>query len=238
MTTSIIVDLLIAAVLALCLYLGWTKGMVRGLLTLAGTILAFLVASQIGDIASDLIVEHIVRPATHAVLEQHIIEWDAESLAAAPLEAISQAIDAIENDLVREKAKELLSSVNLPTGEIVRETALKISGSVVDTVLDGVVKNILSAILCIACFAVLSIALRPVIWIIEQAFELPLLHQINQLGGLLSGAVRGILLVLIAVWALRLTGMYLTDDVVSGSYLLKLAVRCLNAVGLDATVAI
>ncbi len=232
MTTSVIVDLLIAAVLALCLYLGWSKGMVRGLLTLAGTILAFLVASQIGDIASDLIVEHIVRPATHAVLEQHIIEWDAESLAAAPLEAISQAIEAIENDLVREKAKELLSSVNLPNGEIAQETALRISSNVVDTVLDGVVQDILSAIICIVCFAVLSIALRPVIWIIEQAFELPLLHQINQLGGLLSGAVRGILLVLIAVWAVRLTGMYLTDDVVSGSYLLKLAVQCLNAVGL------
>lgn len=232
MTTSVIVDLLIAAVLALCLYLGWSKGMVRGLLTLAGTILAFLVASQIGDIASDLIVEHLVRPATHAVLEQHIIEWDAESLAAAPLEAISQAIEAIENDLVREKAKELLSSVNLPNGEIAQETALRISSNVVDTVLDGVVQDILSAIICIVCFAVLSIALRPVIWIIEQAFELPLLHQINQLGGLLSGAVRGILLVLIAVWAVRLTGMYLTDDVVSGSYLLKLAVQCLNAVGL------
>ena len=232
MTTSVIVDLLIAAVLALCLYLGWSKGMVRGLLTLAGTILAFLVASQIGDIASDLIVEHIVRPATHAVLEQHIIEWDAENLAAAPLEAISQAIEAIENDLVREKAKELLSSVNLPNGEIAQETALRISSNVVDTVLDGVVQDILSAIICIVCFAVLSIALRPVIWIIEQAFELPLLHQINQLGGLLSGAVRGILLVLIAVWAVRLTGMYLTDDVVSGSYLLKLAVQCLNAVGL------
>lgn len=232
MTTSVIVDLLIAAVLALCLYLGWSKGMVRGLLTLAGTILAFLVASQIGDIASDLIVEHIVRPATHAVLEQHIIEWDAESLAAAPLEAISQAIEAIENDLVREKAKELLSSVNLPNGEIAQETALRISSNVVDTVLDGVVQDILSAIICIVCFAVLSIALRPVIWIIEQAFELPLLHQINQLGGLLSGTVRGILLVLIAVWAVRLTGMYLTDDVVSGSYLLKLAVQCLNAVGL------
>ena len=236
MNTSLIVDLLIAAVLALNLYLGWSKGVVRSLLTLAGTILAFLVASQVADIASDLIVEHIVRPATHTVLEQHIIEWDAESLAAAPFEAISQAIDAIENDLVREKARELLSSVNLPTGEMAQETALRISGEVVDTVLRGVVRDILSVVICILCFAALSLALRPLIWIIEQAFELPLLHQINQLGGLLSGAVRGTLLVLIAVWALRLTGMYLTDDVVSGSYLLKLTVLFLERIGLGTAV--
>ena len=62
------------------------------------------------------------------------------------------------------------------------------------------------------------------------------LHQINQLGGLISGAVRGVLLVLIAVWALRLTGIYLTDDVVSGSYLLKLTVLFLDRIGLGAAV--
>ena len=236
MNTSLIVDLLIVAVLALNLYLGWSKGVVRSLLTLAGTILAFLVASQVADIASDLIVEHIIRPATHTVLEQHIVEWDAESLAAAPLEAILQAIDAIENDLVREKARELLSSVNLPTGEMAQETALRISGEVVDTVLRGVVRDILSVIICILCFTVLSLALRPLVWIIEQAFELPLLHQINQLGGLLSGAVRGVLLVLIAVWALRLTGIYLTDDVVAGSHLLKVTVLFLERLGLGAPV--
>ena len=235
MNTSVIADLLIVAVLALNLYLGWSKGMVRGLLTLIGTLLAFLVASQAADIVSGLIVEHIIRPATHAVIEQHIFEWDAETLAAAPLDAIGQAIDAIENDLVREKARELLSSVNLPTGEMAQETAIKISGEVVDTVLRGVVRKILSVVICILCFAVLSIALRPVIWIIEQAFELPLLHQLNQLGGLLSGAAKGLILVLIAVWALRLTGMYLTDAVVHESHLLKLAVGCLDLIGLDLT---
>ena len=236
MNTSVIVDLLIVAVLALNIFLGWSKGVVRGLLTLAGTILAFFIATQVADITSGLIVEHIIRPATHTVLEQHIVEWDTESLSAAPFEAISQAIDATENDFVREKAGELLSSVNLPTGEIVQETALRISGEVVDTVLRGVVQDILSVIICILCFAALSIALRPLIWIIEQAFELPFLHQINQLGGLISGAVRGVLLVLIAVWALRLTGIYLTDDVVSGSYLLKLTVLFLDRIGLGAAV--
>ena len=235
MNISVIADLLVIAVLALNLYLGWSKGMVRGLLTLAGTILAFAVASQAADITSGLIVEHIIRPATHAVIEQHIFEWDAESLAAAPLDAIAQAIDAIENDLVREKASELLSSVNLPTREMVQETAIRISSEVVDTVLRGVIRRTLSVVICILCFSVLSIALRPVIWIIEQAFELPLLHQINQLGGLLSGAAKGLILVLIAVWALRLTGMYLTDDVVYGSHILRLAVGCLELIGLDTT---
>ncbi|MBR3704607.1 MAG: CvpA family protein [Oscillospiraceae bacterium] len=233
MNTSIIIDLVIAAILALNLFLGWSKGMVRGLLTLAATVLAIIAASQIGSIVSDLLVEQVIRPATHEVITQHIAQWDVESLSAAPMDAITQAIEAIENDLVREKAAELLSTINLPTGDVAQETAIRISGEVVDTVLRGAVRKILSAVICVLCFAVLSLSLRPVIWMLEQAFELPLLKQINQIGGLISGAVKGVLLVLIAVWALRSTGSYLTDEIVSGSYLLKLCVQCLNTIGLD-----
>lgn len=237
MPTSIIIDLIIAAVLALSIFLGWTKGMVRGLLTLAGTILAFLVAAQIGDAASGLIVDQAIRPATHAAIEQHFIELSPEDLVTSPFVGIEQAIDAIEYDLVREKARELLSSLDLPTEVLTGSRLLTVSIDLVDTVLNGPVREAISAILCILCFAVISLALRPVIWMIEQAFQLPLLRQINQLGGLVSGAVRGIVLVLIAVWALRLTGMYATEEVIAQSFLLKLAVQCLDAFGLGSPAA-
>ena len=176
MPTSIIIDLIIAAVLALSIYLGWTKGMVRGLLTLAGMILALIAASQIADISSDLIVERVIRPATLAAIEQHADELTLESFDS--IGQIEQVIDTIENDLVREKAKELLSTVNLPTGEITRDTVLRIGCELVDTVLRGAVRDILSAVIFILCFAVISLVLRPIIWTIEQAFKLPLLREL------------------------------------------------------------
>lgn len=230
MPTSILIDLIIAAILALSLYFGWTKGMVRGLLTLAAMVLTLVVASHIADIASDMIVEQVIRPATLAAIEQHADELSLKSFDGT--EQIEQVINTIENDLVREKAKELLSTVNLPTGEITRDAVLKIGCELVDTVLRGAVRDILSAVIFILCFALISLALRPVIWMIEQAFKLPLLRELNQFGGLVSGAVRGILLVLIGVWALRLAGMYITDEVISNSYLLKFAVSLLDTFGL------
>jgi len=236
LSVSVIIDLLIAAILALSIYLGWTKGMVRGLLTLAGTILALIVASQIADVASDLVVERVIRPATLSAIEQHADELNPESFDG--IEQIEQVIDAIENDLVREKAKELLSTVNLPTGEFTRDAVLRIGCELVDTVLRGAVRDILSAVIFILCFALISLALRPVIWMVEQAFRLPLLRELNQFGGLLSGAVRGILLVLIGVWVLRLTGMYLTEEVIAESYLLKSAVMLLDTFGLGNTAAL
>lgn len=240
MPTSIIIDLIIVAVLALSIYLGWTKGIVRGLLTLAGMILAFFIASQIGDIVSGLIVEQVIRPAAHTAIEQRVLELDPNEFISTPIEEIERTIDAIENDLIREKVKELLSSVDLPTELLTgaaRDTVLEKSLELVDTVLRGAVRDAVSAILCILCFAVLSLALRPVIWMIEQAFKLPILRQINQFGGLFFGTARGILLVLIAVWALRLMGMYVTDDVIAESVLLKYAAQCLDVIGSSGTTA-
>lgn len=235
MNTSIVIDLLIVAVLALNLFLGWSKGMVRGLLTLAATILSIIAASQVGNIASDLLIEQVIRPATHTAIQQRVFALDIEELTAVPIEAIEQAIEAIEHDLVREKAQELLSTINLPTenlNESAQDSVLRISTEVVDTVLHGPVRNTLSTVICVVCFALLSIVLRPVIWMIEQVFQLPLLKQLNQVGGLVAGAIKGVLLVLIVIWALRGTGTYLTDEIVSDSYLLKLCVQCLNAFGL------
>ena len=239
MSTSIIIDLVIVAVLAISIFLGWTKGLVRSLLTLVGMILALFIASQVGDYAADLIIEQVISPAAHTAVEQYIAELDTESLPTNTFELVEQALSTIENDLVREKALELLSSRNWPSidlAETAQETVLKVSGELLDTVLYGVAQEILAAIICVLCFVVLSLLLKPIIWIVEKAFELPILYQMNHIGGMISGAVKGILLVLVAVWVLRLTGLYITDEVISTSYLLKIAVRCLDTVGLGTAV--
>lgn len=235
MSTAIIIDLVILAVLGFSIFLGWAKGLVRSLLTLVGMILALLVASQVGSYASELIVDRVISPAAHTAVEQYILELDTENLPATTLELVEQAISTIENDLVREKALELLASRNWPTvdlGGSTQEAVLKISGELVDTVLNGVAQQVLSAILCLLCFAILSFLLRPIIWIVEKAFKLPILRELNHFGGMISGAVKGILLILVAVWGLRMIGLYITDDVISASYLLKVAVACLDSVGL------
>lgn len=237
MSTAIIFDLAILAVLAFSIFLGWAKGLVRSLLTLVGMILALLIASQVGAYASELLIDQVISPAAHTAVEQYILELDTENFPATTLELVEQAIETIENDLVREKAMELLSSRNWPSVDLVGsapETALKVSGELVDTVLNGVAQEVLSAVICVLCFAILSLLLKPIIWIVEKAFKLPILRELNHVGGMISGAVKGVLLVLVAVWALRLLGLYITDEVVSASYLLKIAVSCLDSIGLGA----
>lgn len=237
MITSVLIDLLIAAVIALSVYRGWKKGMVRSLLALAGTILSIIAATQIANFASELIVNEVIRPATESAIEEHLQELDQDITIVSPVKDLKKLIDSIENELVREKANELLNSMEMSDEPIVitSKDDLKQTGeAIVNTVLSGAVQEIISAIISLICFALLSFALQPVIWIIDQAFHLPLLRQVNQIGGLASGAVKGIFLVLIAVWALR--AVYITDEIVEYSCLLKIAVDCLNSLGFGSAV--
>jgi len=223
LSVSLVVDLIIVAVLLLSLIVGWAQGMVRSILTLVGTLLALVVAAQIASYASGIIVEQVIRPATYEAITARVEELSLQELFISPLEEMERVIDAIENDLVREEAYKLLNAMGLSTEAAegtAKDTLLTISGELVDTVLYGAVREIISSLICLLCFALISVALRPVIWMVCKAFELPLLRQFDQLGGLLLGAVRGLLLVFVAVWALRLFGLWITEETIAHSYLL------------------
>lgn len=236
MSASVIIDLIIVLVVVLSVCLGWSRGMVRGILTLVGTILALVVASRLSGLAADIIVEDILRPATHTAIEEHISGMSAEEFLLPPVDEVRRSLEAIENDFIREEAVKLLAALGLSADSadaVARETLLSISHGVVDTVLSGPVQQIVSALICILLFTLFSFLLRPVVWTADQAFRLPLLRQVNQLGGLLFGAARAVILIFVAVWALRLLGLGITEDIVSQSVILEMITEYLDAWGLS-----
>ena len=231
MSPSVLIDLLILLTLVISTWIGWKKGMVRGVLALLGMILALIIASKTADFAANLIIEQVIRPATHTAVEEQISEIELDSLLLSPLEKLQQALDAIKSEFIREEAGKLLDSLELSADNadsIAQDKLLTLSGEVVDAVLYGVVTDILSALLCLLLFLVLSWLLRPIIWAIDKAFRLPVLRQVNQFGGFALGAARGILLVFLAIWALRLLGIWITEEMIEQSYLLKFVVNCLD----------
>lgn len=232
MSSSVMIDLLILLTLAVSIWIGWKKGIVRGILTLAGMILALIVASHVADLSAGVIVDQVIRPATHEAVETRIEEMEVEALLQSPLDELGQAIDAIESKFIREEAGKLLDSLGLSADKadsIAKDKLLTLSSEVVDAVLYGAVTDILSALICLLLFLLLSWLLRPVIWAVDKAFRLPLLRQINQFGGMVFGAARGIVLVFLAVWALRLLGIWITEDMIGSSFLLKVVINCLDA---------
>lgn len=235
LSLSLLFDLTIVLVLAFSIFLGWKQGIVRGGLTLISTILALILSSQAADYAAETVIDEVIRPATHNAIALRVNELRLENLVLSPLEELEQVISAIENRFVREEAQKLLSSVGLSpeiAGNAAKDSLLTMGTKIADTVLDGVVEEFLSTLLCVLCFTVLSLVVKPLIRMICKAFRLPVLRQIDQTGGLLLGAARGLLIIFIAVWALRLLGLWLNDDVIGQSPLLSLIAGTLDRLGL------
>jgi len=220
------IDLVIAAVLILCAVLGWKRGLIRSLAELAVMIVALVLANQIASAAAPVIVDRTLRPATYTAIEQQVDEMMAKNpLPGSPVQELEQVVEAIPNDFVREQVQSLIGGLGLSNEAALesstRETLLRLGYQLADTALDGVVNDLVRSILCAVCFTVLTAALRMVVRALSMAVKLPVLKQLNELGGLLLGVGKGLLLVCLGVWVLRLTGV-ITPETAEKSLLIGL----------------
>ncbi len=220
------IDLVIAAVLILCAVLGWKRGLIRSLAELSVMIVALFLANQIASAAAPVIVDKAIRPATHAAIEERVDQMMAENVSmTTPVEEMLRVVDSIPNSFVREHVKGLVEDMGLSTVQqasySARETLLRLGCQMADTALDGVVLDLVRSIICAVCFAVLTFLLRIAVKALNFAAKLPGLKQLNKLGGLLLGTGKGLLLVCLGVWVLRLTGV-ITPEIAEESVLIGL----------------
>lgn len=228
MSISVMMDIVIAAVLVLFAVLGWRRGLVRSLAELGVMIAALFLANQIASAAAPVIVDKALRPATHAAIERQVdgmlAEENMKNMVSliTPAEELLRVVDGIPSRFVREHAKALVEELGLPAAQQVgysaRETLLSTGCQLADTALDGVVQDMVRSIVCAVSFAILTVVLRLAVKALLVVVKLPGLRQADELGGLLLGVGKGLLLVCLGVWVLRLTGV-LTPEAAERSLL-------------------
>lgn len=227
MKASVVIDLVIAAIFLLCVFLGWRRGLFRSLAELAVVILALTLSYQFAGFAAPLVIDRGLRPATYEAIEQRVDEMMAEDAAGtSPLEEMERVVDAIPNAFVREQAKKLMESLDLSVEESLqqstRDTLLGLGEQIADTVLDTMVYSTLHTLLCFVSFLLLLMVLRLITRALDLTLKLPVLHQANQIGGLIFGAAKGLVLVCLGVWLLGQMGLWVSQETVEDSYLLKI----------------
>lgn len=223
MSISVMIDVVIAAVLAVCAAAGWKSGLIRGLVGLAATVLALLLAVQLAGAAAPEIVDRYLRPATHAAIERRAEEIAREA-DETTRENLHQLMEAIPNGFIRSKAVETVDGL-FESGQILGGYAFaplaELGEEVADQVLDTLVRDVLRSILCAALFVVLSFLFRLIARVLRIVEKIPGVRQLNELGGALAGLGKGLILVCLAVWVLRHTGV-LTPEMADGSIALGL----------------
>ena len=209
------IDIVIAVVLIAFTAAGWKHGLIRTLVGLAAMVLAVGLSSQIARAAAPEIVDRYLRPATYAAIEeraQELAKGEEVSSVEDLRRDLSQVLDAIPNDFIREKAQDAVDGL-LPQGEALGGALLapleELGRDMADRVLDTLVQDVLRSILCAALFVILSAVFRIVA------------GQLNELGGALAGLAKGLVLVCLALWVLCHTGV-ITPEMAEGSVVLGL----------------
>lgn len=163
---SIIFDIVVIAIIALCTFIGYKQGLVKSAIKILSFFIAIIVAFSLYKPVSKLIINN-------TSIDDNIKNVMIEKIKPEGMEK-EQEVDVGDN------------------------VALKIMGEATNTIEEiaetFTIKLIETATLLLI-FVIVKIALRFVTSITDLITKLPLLKQVNKLGGTVYGVIKGIVLV-------------------------------------------
>lgn len=204
MTTPVIIDLSVAAVLLGFAVFGARRGLLRSVAGLVIVVLALVGAGMIAatftepltKLTAPLIREHfetrvdeaMAAESDKAQMPEADMEggFDAESLLAL------LGLDAAVREDLAERA-----------GEAIRETGVTLAMAVAESLARSVIYGGLYILSFLALLVLLHVLMRAM----DLVLKLPGLHLLNTLGGGAAGLIEGALLLFLAVWVLRHLGV-------------------------------
>lgn len=168
---GILIDIIIIAILLLSIIMGYKKGLVKVIFNLC----AFLVA---------LIVTVILyKPISTIIINNTQID-----------ENIKQTI--IEKGTT--KKEENTTQIDNASGYVeqyIKDATVDAKNEVVELAADTVATNVVNVIIAIVLFIVVRILLIFARFLIEAIAELPIIKQFNKVGGVVYGALRGLIII-------------------------------------------
>ena len=221
MTTPVIIDIVVAAVLLGFAVYGGKRGLFRALSGLLAVVVALVGAGIIAatfttpvtKVVTPLIAGHIEEKVENAMAVQsagsgvQMPEADTEDPSAIQdLLAILGLDDEVRSRLAEE------------VQEKVRDTGASIAAAVVESM----ARSFIYGTLYILSFAVLLLLMKVLIGAMDLVLKLPLLRGLNTLGGAAVGLVEGALLLFLAVWVLRRLGASFEAEALAEAHILRI----------------
>ena len=178
---SIIIDLVIIAIIALCVLIGYWKGLTGALLKIVSFVLALVIAFI------------LFKPVSNFIIDK--TNWD-ENLE----QAIRQSI--LKNE---EKPKEESEKENMPDvitdyiNNAVEKAGNEAKTAIVDSTARDVSVMIINIAVAIALFIVSKIILLLVKGLTNLLTKLPVIKQFDKLGGIIFGILQSLVIIYIGL---------------------------------------
>ena len=182
-----IVDIILIAIMAIAVFVGWKRGLVMSVFLLGATIIAIFVASVLSPVVATglekLGVADAMAPKFSSIVEENLMEEYNENGAVD----VNSAIEKLP--LPSFLTEKISSGVNDKAEESISKISADI-GAKAATLACAVIAFIIIFVLVIIVMQVLKIALK-------IAVKLPLVKQTDKIGGILVGFLQGALVVLV-----------------------------------------
>ena len=218
MTTTVIIDVIAAAVLIAAAAWGAHRGLFRSLAGLAVVIVALVGAAVIAN-ALAAPAARLVTPLIREGIETRVDEAMAQQSQGVqmPEADVDEGFEIADLLALMGLDEDVRDSLARQTEEKIQDTGVSLAMAVVESVAE----SILYAALFLISFVGLTIALKLLIRALDLVLQLPGLHLVNSLGGGLIGLAEGALALFLAIWVLRRFGVSFETDTVSATHILR-----------------
>ncbi len=206
---GIIVDIVIILIMALCVFLGYKRGLVKCLLKLCTSILALIIAIALYKPFVDFIVNSTTIDDNIQLSFEKIVNnnSDSEGKLISEDSGIPKPVAEYVNTNIQ-------GSINEGREKAVTEVSRK--AAVLTVKIAGI----------IIIFIIAKIILKIITVLLDVVTKLPLIKQCNELGGIIYGILEGLLIILIILTIITvvtpLTGNYSMSEAILSSTIGKI----------------
>jgi len=219
MTTPVIIDIVVAAVLVSFLIYGGSRGLVRSLAGLVAVVIALVGAG----IAAATFAPPAAEFVTPLIAEK--IEERVEDAVASRSDDVQMPEVEVAEDLTVGELLAILGLDEEVRGQLSEqaESAVRDTGAaVVEAVVESVAYSFIYGALYILVFLLLILLVHVLIGAMDLVMKLPGLNLLNALGGALVGVIEGALLLFLAVWVLRRLGVSFETEALAEAHILRI----------------
>lgn len=175
---GIILDIIIIAVIALSIFLGYRKGLVKIAVKLCAFLIAIVVSLVFYKPVSNLIIDNT---QLDEKIESTIIENGTKE--------IEEKEDSNQNE--QENNEKFLENVQGYVDEKVTET----QNEFVEKTAKEISDRLINIVVIVGLFIITRLILILLVLISDLITSIPIIKQFNKLGGVLYGIIRGLLLI-------------------------------------------
>lgn len=183
----IIVDIIILLIMAICIFFGYKKGLIRVAVNILGFFIALLIALILYTPISNFIINHTpieetLQEAISGTVKSYVIKENEEE---------------IKNEETTDNSPKVMTDYINGFIEKEKQNVQQTEKEIIDNVSKTVAINLIKIAVGILVFIIAKIALIFVKVLAKLISNLPIIGQFNKLGGAIYGILQGLLVIYI-----------------------------------------